>query len=135
MQQLFKNVIGNILTTVKDILIFLSDFLSKENGIRSLFILILTIPSICLLWLYYREKVENERLKAVNIVLQLEVNKNYKLYINAKDSLRATVFKEYIELSKAMNDLQESLNSSNDEKSKKILKYSNKVNEEINKVE
>lgn len=135
MQQLFKNVIGNILTTIKDILIFLSDFLSKENGIRSLFILILTIPSICLLWLYYREKVENERLKAVNIVLQVESNKNYKLYITAKDSLRATVFKEYIELSKAMNDLQESLNSSNDEKSKKILKYSNKVNEEINKAE
>lgn len=135
MQQLFKNAIGSILTTIKDVLIFLSDFLSKENGIRSLFILILTIPSICLLWLYHREKVENERLNAVNIILQVESNKNYKLYVTAKDSLRATVFKEYIELSKAMNDLQESLNSSNDEKSKKILKYSNKVNEEINKAE
>lgn len=135
MQQLFKNVIGNILTTIKDVLIFLSDFLSKENGIRSLFILILTVPSICLLWLYHRERVRSEHLETENVRLQIESNKNYKLYVTAKDSLRATVFKEYIELSKAMNDLQESLNSSNDEKSKKILKYSNKVNEEINKAE
>lgn len=135
MQKSFKNVFSGILSLVKDSLIFLAEHLAKENGIRSLYILILTVPSICLLILYHRERVYTKELESSVIQLRGESDKNYKLYITAKDSLRSTVFKEYIELSKAMNDLQESLNSSNDEKSRKIIKYSNKVNEEINKVE
>ena len=135
MQKSFKDVLQGIFSLVKDSLIFLAEHLAKENGIRSLYILILTVPSVCLLILYHRERVYTEKLETSVIQLRGESDKNYKLYITAKDSLRSTVFKEYIELSKAMNDLQRSLNSSNDEKSKKILKYSNKVNEEINKVE
>lgn len=135
MQKSFKDVLQGIFSLVKDSLIFLAEHLAKENGIRSLYILILTVPSVCLLVLYHRERVYTKELETSVIQLRGESDKNYKLYITAKDSLRSTVFKEYIELSKAMNDLQRSLNSSNDEKSKKILKYSNKVNEEINKVE
>lgn len=135
MQQFLTNTLKSILSTVKDVLIFLSDLLSKENGIRSLYIVILTIPGVCLLFLYYKELKESEKLQDRVRHLEIESNTNYRLYITAKDSVRATVFKEYIELSKAMNELQESLNKNNDEKTKKILNYTNKVNEEINRIE
>lgn len=135
MQQFLTNTLTSILSTVKDILTFLSDLLSKENGIRSLYIVILTIPGVCLLFLYYKELKASEELQTRVRLLEIESNMNYRLYITAKDSVRATVFKEYIELSKAMNELQESLNQNNDEKTKKILKYTNKVNEEINRIE
>ena len=128
MQNLFKNFINLVLNSLKDVLLFLSDYLSRDNGIRSLYLVVLLIPSLCLLYLYYNERQTNIMLVQINKNLQNEANQNYKLYITAKDSLRATVFKEYIELSKAMNELQESLNNNNDEKTKKILNYTNKVN-------
>lgn len=135
MQRFLTNTLNSILSTVKNVLVFLSDLLSKDNGIRSLYIVILTIPSVCLLFLYYRELKSSEELKDKVRRLEIESNKNYKLYITAKDSVRATVFREYIELSKAMNELQESLNRNNDEKTKEILKYTNKVDEKFNRIE
>ena len=47
--------------------------------------------------------------------------------MTAKDSIRATIFEEYIQLAKSMNVLKEAINESNDSKSNAIIKYSNNV--------
>lgn len=133
--QIFNKIVTGLFTVIKEVSSYLTELLGKENGIRSLYVIILCIPSVCLLWLYNREIANNEKLVLENKELRLEANRNYQLYVTAKDSLRSTLFEEYIELAKAMNELQESLKVNNDSKSKELLRKSKKVKNELNKIE
>lgn len=133
--QIFNKIVTGLFTVIKEVSSYLTELLGKENGIRSLYVIILCIPSVCLLWLYNREIANNEKLVLENKELRLEANRNYQLYVTAKDSLRATLFEEYIELAKAMNELQESLKVNNDSKSKELLRKSKNVKNELNKIE
>lgn len=129
------NPLVALFNTVKQIAEFVKEYISDQSGIRTLYILILLIPNICLILLYHSKVTENRKLLERNEKLQQTAEYNYLLYMTAKDSIRATIFEEYIQLAKSMNVLKDAINESNDNKSKEIIKYSNKVEEEIKKIE
>lgn len=130
-----ENLLTSLFNIIKQLASFIREYISDQSGIRTLYILILLVPNVCLILLYHAKVKENRKLIERNEKLQQSAEYNYLLYTTAKDSIRATIFEEYIRLAKSMNELKDVINESNDNKSKEIIKYSNKVEEEIKKIE
>lgn len=124
-----------ILTLIIQFVDWLENLFKREYGIRSLYMMILLIPSICFLIMYRLEHVKNKELETL-----LELSRSREIdciqkTASIKREVREEVYEELKDIYKTFKDFRTDVLNENSQTVKNLKKVEDEIQQIQNKSE